>query len=76
MLTYSQQIDILESHLSVMLQPSRHSPAEIFTLIKRLHETFITFAAQLQFVHEAIKVSVIFWNCGNVSPFNLPLRFV
>lgn len=57
MVSYRQQIETLENHLSVLYQPVRHSPAEIFTLIKRLHETFIALAAQLQQVHENIKVS-------------------
>lgn len=56
MLSYRQQIETLESHLSALQQPVRHSPSEIFTLIKRLHETFIALAAQLQQVHEAMKV--------------------
>ncbi|KAK7096995.1 nucleoporin p58/p45-like [Littorina saxatilis] len=55
MVSYRQQIETLENHLSVLYQPVRHSPAEIFTLIKRLHETFIALAAQLQQVHENIK---------------------
>lgn len=56
MLSYRQQIETLENHLSALQHPVRHSPAEIFTLIKRLHETFIALAAQLQQVHEAMKV--------------------
>lgn len=56
MVSYRQQIEMLENHLAVLHQPARNSPAEIFTLIKRLHESFVALAAQLQQVHEAIKV--------------------
>ena len=56
MVSYRQQIEMLESHLSALHQPVRHSPSEVFTLIKRLHESFIALAAQLQQVHEVIKV--------------------
>ncbi|PVD34703.1 hypothetical protein C0Q70_05980 [Pomacea canaliculata] len=55
MVSYRQQIEMLENHLAVLHQPARNSPAEIFTLIKRLHESFVALAAQLQQVHEAIK---------------------
>ncbi|KAL8587610.1 hypothetical protein ACOMHN_045299 [Nucella lapillus] len=55
MLSYRQQIEMLESHLSALQQPVRHSPDELFTLIKRQHQSFIALAAQLQEVHEAMK---------------------
>ncbi|XP_076467722.1 nucleoporin p58/p45-like isoform X2 [Babylonia areolata] len=56
MLSYRQQIEMLESHLSALQQPVRHSPDEVFTLIRRQHESFIALAAHLQEIHEAIKV--------------------
>ena len=59
MLSYRQQIETLENHLSALHQSQHPAPAEIFTLIKRLHETFIALAAQLQQVHEAMKVRVM-----------------
>ncbi|XP_050415986.2 nucleoporin p58/p45 isoform X1 [Patella vulgata] len=55
MLTYRQQIEILENHLTSLHQPSRHSPAELIALLRKLHETFVALAAQLQQVHEAVK---------------------
>ncbi|GFS12124.1 nucleoporin p58/p45 [Elysia marginata] len=55
MVTYRQQIDTLDNHLAALHQPSPHSPAEVLALMKKLHETFISLAAQLQQVHEAVK---------------------
>nr|KAG5695762.1 hypothetical protein BaRGS_013850 [Batillaria attramentaria] len=57
MIAYRQQIEMLENHLATLHQPLRHSPAELFELIRKLHETFIALAAQLQQVHEKIKAS-------------------
>ncbi|KAK3731895.1 hypothetical protein RRG08_043230 [Elysia crispata] len=55
MVTYRQQIETLDNHLAALHQPSPHSPAEVLALMKKLHETFISLAAQLQQVHEAVK---------------------
>lgn len=55
MVTYRQQIETLDNHLAALHQPSPHSPAEVLSLMKKLHETFISLAAQLQQVHEAVK---------------------
>ncbi|XP_067664069.1 nucleoporin p58/p45-like isoform X3 [Haliotis asinina] len=55
MITYRQQIETLENHLAALHQPTRHSPAELIALMKKLHETFIALAAQLHQVNEAVK---------------------
>ncbi|ESO93673.1 hypothetical protein LOTGIDRAFT_105113 [Lottia gigantea] len=55
MVTYRQQIEVLENHLASLYQPNRHSPAELIALLRKLHETFIALAANLQQVHEAVK---------------------
>ncbi|KAH9495232.1 Nucleoporin p58/p45 [Bulinus truncatus] len=55
MVTYRQQIETLDSHLAAVHQSTPHTPAELLSLLKKLHETFISLAAQLQQVHEAVK---------------------
>lgn len=55
MLTYRQQIEILENHLSSLHQPNRHTPEEMVLLLRKLHEAFVAMAAQLQQIHEAVK---------------------
>ncbi|CAG5136483.1 unnamed protein product [Candidula unifasciata] len=55
MVTYRQQIETLDSHLAALHQPTPHTPSELLLLLKKLHETFISLAAQLQQVHEAVK---------------------
>ncbi|CAL1536600.1 unnamed protein product [Lymnaea stagnalis] len=55
MVTYRQQIETLDNHLAALHQPNPHTPSEVLSLLKKLHETFISLAAQLQQVHEAVK---------------------
>ncbi|KAK6976271.1 nucleoporin p58/p45-like isoform X1 [Biomphalaria glabrata] len=55
MVTYRQQIETLDSHLAALHQSNPHTPSEVLSLLKKLHETFISLAAQLQQVHEAVK---------------------
>ncbi|BFZ24459.1 hypothetical protein BsWGS_27498 [Bradybaena similaris] len=55
MVTYRQQIETLDNHLAALHQPTPHTPSELLLLLKKLHETFISLAAQLQQVHEAVK---------------------
>ncbi|XP_045204809.2 nucleoporin p58/p45-like isoform X2 [Mercenaria mercenaria] len=55
MLTYRQQIEMLENHLSSLHQPNRLTPEELILLLRKLHEAFVAMAAQLQHIHEAVK---------------------
>ncbi|XP_076315978.1 nucleoporin p58/p45-like [Tachypleus tridentatus] len=53
--TCRQQIEQLERHLMSLSQPSLLSPQELTLIIKRLYETFIALAAQVQTVNEAVQ---------------------
>lgn len=55
MLTYRQQIEMLENHLASVHQPNRLTPEELILLLRKLHEAFVAMAAQLQQIHEAVK---------------------
>lgn len=55
MLTYRQQIEMLENHLSSVHQPNRLTPEELILLLRKLHEAFVAMAAQLQQIHESVK---------------------
>ncbi|XP_059146124.1 nucleoporin p58/p45-like isoform X2 [Physella acuta] len=55
MVMYRQQIETLDNHLAALHQPSSHTPSEVLSLLKKLHETFISLASQLQQVHETVK---------------------
>jgi len=55
MVSYRQQIETLDSHLAALHNSGTHTPSEFLALLKKQHETFISLAAQLQTVHEAVK---------------------
>lgn len=55
MLTYRQQIEMLENHLASIHQPNKLTLEELILLLKKLYEAFIAMAAQLQQVHEVVK---------------------
>ncbi|KAL4230101.1 Nucleoporin p58/p45 [Mactra antiquata] len=55
MVTYRQQIEMLENHLASVHQPNRLTHEELILLLRKLHEAFIAMAAQLQQIHEAVK---------------------
>ncbi|XP_064637062.1 nucleoporin p58/p45-like isoform X2 [Lineus longissimus] len=56
MIQYRQQIENVENHFVTLNQPGIISLQDLTMLLRKLHETFIAFAAQLQAVHEAVKV--------------------
>ncbi|XP_074650524.1 nucleoporin p58/p45-like isoform X2 [Tubulanus polymorphus] len=55
MQVYRQQIDNVESHFASLNQPAFITPQDLTNLLRKLHETFIALAAQLQVIHEAVK---------------------
>ncbi|XP_013378989.1 nucleoporin p58/p45 isoform X2 [Lingula anatina] len=55
MLIYRQQIEEMENALTALSQPNIFTPQELSVCLRRLHETFVALAAQLQGVHESVK---------------------
>ncbi|GFS64798.1 hypothetical protein TNIN_391 [Trichonephila inaurata madagascariensis] len=55
MQSYRQQIEQLERHLLSLSQPYTLTPNEWTVIRKRLHDTFVTLAAQLQTVHQEVQ---------------------
>jgi len=53
---YRQKIEQMERHLMALSQSAVLTPQELTLAMRRIHETFIALAAQLQIVHEAVKV--------------------
>ncbi|XP_055933060.1 nucleoporin p58/p45-like isoform X2 [Argiope bruennichi] len=56
MQSYRQQIEQLERHLLSLSQPYTLTPNEWTAIRKRLHDTFVTLAAQLQTVHQEVQL--------------------
>ncbi|GFT56635.1 hypothetical protein NPIL_331641 [Nephila pilipes] len=56
MQSYRQQIEQLERHLLSLSQPYTLTPNEWTVIRKRLHDTFVTLAAQLQTVHQEVQL--------------------
>ncbi|KAG8199692.1 hypothetical protein JTE90_022141 [Oedothorax gibbosus] len=56
MQSYRQQIEQLERHLVSLSQPYTLTPTEWTAIRKRLHDTFVTLAAQLQTVHQEVQL--------------------
>lgn len=56
MQVYRQQIEQLERHLVSLTQPYTLTPNEWTAIRRRLHDTFVTLAAQLQTVHQEVQV--------------------
>lgn len=56
MLSCRQQIEQLEQHFSSLSQPFILSTQELNIIVRRLHETFVALAAQLQTTHDAVRM--------------------
>ncbi|GIY78945.1 hypothetical protein CDAR_546891 [Caerostris darwini] len=56
MQSYRQQIEQLERHLLSLSQPYTLTPNEWTVIRKRIHDTFVTLAAQLQTVHQEVQL--------------------
>ncbi|GBN08101.1 Nucleoporin p58/p45 [Araneus ventricosus] len=56
MQSYRQQIEQMERHLLSLSQPYTLTPNEWTAIRKRLHDTFVTLAAQLQTVHQEVQL--------------------
>uniref|UniRef100_T1IU06 Nucleoporin p58/p45 n=1 Tax=Strigamia maritima TaxID=126957 RepID=T1IU06_STRMM len=52
---YRQKIEQMERHLTGLSQCAALTPQELTLAMKRIHETFVALAAQLQIIHEAVK---------------------
>lgn len=64
---YRSQIDNLETHLSGVQASSSISSVELAQILQKLHESFISLAAQLHAVHEVVQVRRL------IQMFALPL---
>ncbi|KAG8452883.1 hypothetical protein GDO86_004614 [Hymenochirus boettgeri] len=53
---YRQQIDELENHLATQSNNSHLSPQDMSMAMQKLYQTFVALAAQLQSVHENVKM--------------------
>ncbi|GIY99436.1 hypothetical protein CEXT_799281 [Caerostris extrusa] len=56
MQSYRQQIEQLERHLLSLSQPYTLTPNEWTVIRKRIHDTFVTLAAQLQTIHQEVQL--------------------
>lgn len=52
---YKEQIEELEQHFASLSSTFIFTPAELTTTVKKLHTSFVSLAAQLQTIHEAIQ---------------------
>ncbi|XP_076869441.1 nucleoporin p58/p45 isoform X2 [Brachyhypopomus gauderio] len=53
---YRQQIEELENHLTTQSSGSHITPQDLSLAMQKLYQTFVVLAAQLQAVHENVKV--------------------
>ncbi|KAF5893307.1 nucleoporin p58/p45-like isoform X1, partial [Clarias magur] len=53
---YRQQIEELENHLTTQSSGSHITPQDLSMAMQKLYQTFVALAAQLQAVHENVKV--------------------
>ncbi|XP_030625037.1 nucleoporin p58/p45 isoform X2 [Chanos chanos] len=53
---YRQQIEELENHLTTQSSGSHITPQDLSQAMQKLYQTFVALAAQLQVVHENVKV--------------------
>ncbi|XP_041736130.1 nucleoporin p58/p45 isoform X1 [Coregonus clupeaformis] len=53
---YRQQIEELENHLSTQGSGSHFTPQDLSLAMQKLYQTFVCLAAQLQSVHENVKI--------------------
>ncbi|XP_060755709.1 nucleoporin p58/p45 isoform X2 [Neoarius graeffei] len=53
---YRQQIEELENHLTTQSSGSHITPQDLSLAMQKLYQTFVALAAQLQAVHENVKV--------------------
>jgi nucleoporin p58/p45 len=56
MQTYRQQIDDMENYMAALTGEMSISPQVLAEVIRKLHESFIALAGQIQASHEAVKV--------------------
>lgn len=52
---YKEQIEELEQHFASLSSTFIFTPAELTATVKKLHTSFVSLAAQLQTIHEAIQ---------------------
>ncbi|XP_040282124.1 nucleoporin p58/p45 isoform X2 [Bufo bufo] len=53
---YRQQIEELENHLATQANSSHLTPQDLSMAMQKLYQTFVALAAQLQVVHENVKM--------------------
>ncbi|XP_044132316.1 nucleoporin p58/p45 isoform X1 [Bufo gargarizans] len=53
---YRQQIEELENHLATQANSSHLTPQDLSMAMQKLYQTFVALAAQLQIVHENVKM--------------------
>ncbi|KAG9491880.1 hypothetical protein GDO78_000401 [Eleutherodactylus coqui] len=53
---YRQQIEELENHLATQANSSHLSPQDLSMAMQKLYQTFVALAAQLQVIHENVKM--------------------
>ncbi|KAM4794783.1 nucleoporin p58/p45 [Rhinophrynus dorsalis] len=53
---YRQQIEELENHLATQANSSHLSPQDLSMAMQKLYQTFVALAAQLQSIHENVKI--------------------
>uniref|UniRef100_UPI00358FB701 nucleoporin p58/p45-like isoform X2 n=1 Tax=Myxine glutinosa TaxID=7769 RepID=UPI00358FB701 len=52
---YKKQIEEMESHISLQANSLRMTPQDFSQALKKLYETFVALAGNLQVIHEAVK---------------------
>ncbi|XP_069615160.1 nucleoporin p58/p45 isoform X2 [Ranitomeya imitator] len=53
---YRQQIEELENHLATQANSSHLTPQDLSMAMQKLYQTFVALAAQLQIIHENVKM--------------------
>ncbi|XP_073469517.1 nucleoporin p58/p45 isoform X2 [Aquarana catesbeiana] len=53
---YRQQIEELENHLATQANSSHLTPQDLSMAMQKLYQTFVALAAQLQSIHESVKM--------------------
>ncbi|XP_077340169.1 nucleoporin p58/p45 isoform X3 [Lithobates pipiens] len=53
---YRQQIEELENHLATQASSSHLTPQDLSMAMQKLYQTFVALAAQLQSIHESVKM--------------------